>query len=347
MQPLHVFIDTSIFWRKSFDLTNESLQKLAELGREGKIFIYSTPITAKECLKNLSEMFDEHTAKIGKLNVHLKNASLQPIDVDKLKESRLNNWQNFLITSKITEIPLDNSCLEDVFEDYFRSEPPFGNKDKKREFPDAFVLATLKSWCEDNDESMYVVSGDQPFLSYCQNSDLIPLDSLEKLLDLYNQKEEAMYTLAHSSFEHLKEKITKEVSDKFQDRFFVLSDLWDCDVTDTEVKEVTLLYPSIISIDPEFCHIGCLADVLFSVSISHDDPNYFYRDSDTKDLMSLERVHEEAPGSILLSISVEIAFSESSDTDDSELHGVHLPDEIVARVFSERMHDRYEIRSNE
>jgi PIN domain-containing protein len=151
LQTHNLFIDTSIFRSKLFDLNNEALKKLGELGHEEKIYLYSTFITEGEIKNNLLEVVNESLTKSEKLNLHLRNAGLSEIDPEKFKEARITRWLEFTKRSNTTLIPIPDDSIEKVFDLYFNSEPPFhGERGKRHEFPDAFTIAALTSWCEEN-----------------------------------------------------------------------------------------------------------------------------------------------------------------------------------------------------
>ena len=47
-----------------------------------------------------------------------------------------------------------------IFELYFDGKPPFGTGEKRKEFPDAFVVAALDNWCGENGEEAYIITTD-------------------------------------------------------------------------------------------------------------------------------------------------------------------------------------------
>lgn len=345
METLNIFIDTSIFRNKAFDLKNDSLKKLKELGQNEQIFIYTTSITKRECDKNLLEIIDEQASRINKLNIHLENVSQQAIDFNELKETRLKNWTDFIIQSKTNEIPIYSGSVEEVFNRYFDNLPPFDSKNKKNEFPDAFVLETLMNWCEVKGEKLYVISSDKPFSNY-GNSEILTLNSIEEFLDLYSKHNEAkLYELAQSSFELLKDEIINKITESFEIRHFVVPDLWDAEVNDVEVEQIILHQPYFINVTQDFCQIDIDIDIHFSASLSYDDPDMIYRDSDTREFVSLKRDQESITASITTTISIEINFSKTENEMDSVLQYVWLPNEIEERISSENFFDDYRIIS--
>jgi hypothetical protein len=77
-----------------------------------------------------------------------------------------------------------NLPAKDVFDAYFRREPPFDKPDSK-EFPDAFVVAALDNWCQENHQKMYVITKDEAMLrAVARTKTLLPLPTLEDYLAL-------------------------------------------------------------------------------------------------------------------------------------------------------------------
>lgn len=346
METKNIFIDTSSFRNKAFDLTNDSLVKLRKLGASEKISIYTTSITRRECKKNLAEMIDAHDASTKKLNVHIKNSGLSEINFDELKTKRLDNWEKYLVDSKIQEIPIHTDCIEKIFDDYFNSNPPFGGKNKKSEFPDAFVLETLENWCNEHEEKIYAVSSDNPVLSY-KATNIIFVNSIEEFLDIYSKEEEKLYSFALSSFNHLKPYIIDKIKEKFEARYYFESDLFDSEISDVEVEEVKLIKAYIINVEDLFCQIDTNVDISFTASITYGDQDMIYRDSDTGYLESLENIRETINFNISATVSIEIGFSETMNIIDSYLRSVRVPNSIEFRVVLDESHEQIHVSSKE
>ena len=71
----------------------------------------------------------------------------------------LNEFQNFIATSRAKVIDIDTVKASDVFKLYFHSDPPFSD-DKKSEFPDAFSIGSLLNFVIEKKINMIVVSRD-------------------------------------------------------------------------------------------------------------------------------------------------------------------------------------------
>jgi hypothetical protein len=73
--------------------------------------------------------------------------------------------------------------LDAVMADYSAGRPPFGPGKKKHEFPDAFVVSSLRRLCKDYGQRVYVVSNDHDLKACCSpEGPLITTKSLNEVL---------------------------------------------------------------------------------------------------------------------------------------------------------------------
>jgi hypothetical protein len=348
LQTVNVFVDTSIFRSKAFDLDNEALKKLGYLGEQKKIHLYSTLIIEREIRNNLFKAINESLTKPDKLNVHLRNAGLPEIHLEHLKEARFARWCNFIDRSNLSLIPIPPDSIDKVFALYFDSRPPFKDEARKRnEFPDAFNLAALNAWCEANNETMYVIADDNALIEACNGARLLPLHRLEEFLDLYNRRE-SLYQLAHLSFIELKDAIERAIKDRIEGRTFNIPRLYESDVYDVEVNDITLHEPLIIDATEEMGLIDIDADIFISAYISYSDPEMGYLDSE--DRMWVEQdpsFSHSISGSFTKSVSIKILFEKSGDPNQSNLESVIVAGRIKFRLNCDELSDRYEVVSTD
>src|SRR5689334_11439586 len=78
-----------------------------------------------------------------------------------------------------------------VFDAYFDQKAPFGAGEKRKEFPDAFVVAALKAWCEEKGEALHVITTDGTVKTAYDDADnLHPLDNLADFVDMALRRDE-------------------------------------------------------------------------------------------------------------------------------------------------------------
>lgn len=344
LESRHVYIDTNIFRRKAFDLTNPAIKKLGELAEERKIFLYTTSITEREIERNIVKLIDETFGSPKKMNVHFRNAGLPELDLNAIKQARLAAWRGFAERTEIHALDIPDNALEEVLDLYFESKPPFkNNTDKKSEFPDAFILAALKSWCEEYQDRMYVVTDDALFREACQDTRLVPLVKLEEYLDLYSKLEASLYAFAHLVYEHLQTDIEKQIARNIEDRGYDIPNLWNSDISDLEVNHIYLQEPKIINATEDICQIEVEAEISVSAYLNYEDSFNGSWDYETKEFFSARHESETISGSFMVSVSIEICCYEDRNPAMCDVVRVSIPGEIRFRVMIEKYSDRYEV----
>lgn len=200
-----IFIDTSIFENENF-LRGHKIKQIGELSREDEIEVKIIDIVYNEILgrlrKNLIGAKTVYKQADKSLNVEgkvLKNLTefdafypMPRINIEENYKKLKEKIDKFILDNKIEVINSTDASIKDVFEKYFNLEPPFGEGQKKDEFPDAFILSAIEKWCEDNKHKVYVLSTDGDMINYKSKNDcIIPLDNLADYLDtIIRRKEE-------------------------------------------------------------------------------------------------------------------------------------------------------------
>lgn len=197
MKTRHVFLDTEVYKRYGHNLNDKVLQRLLQLTKDHISTLHITDITLAEIKRQLDDMAAEVAQAVNKGNRLLRNwrsvrsrhSGHQPVQAD-LDAAALAHdaARNFDFTMKIEWQPMRHDALnipaKNIFDPYFRRDPPFDHPDSK-EFPDAFVVAALDSWCLNNHQKMYVISKDKAMLrAVGQTTTLLPLPTLEDYLAL-------------------------------------------------------------------------------------------------------------------------------------------------------------------
>ena len=196
LKTRHVFLDTEVYRRYGHNLHDKVLQRLLQLTKDHISTLHITDITLEEIKRQLCDMAAEVAQAMNKGNRLLRNwRSVRsrysgdqpaPADVDAaaLAKEAVRAFDYTLIGWQHKRHDALNLPAKDVFEAYFRRDPPFDKPDSK-EFPDAFVVATLDNWCEKNHQKMYVITKDKPMLrAVAQTKALLPLPTLEDYLAL-------------------------------------------------------------------------------------------------------------------------------------------------------------------
>lgn len=168
-----VIVDTSAYHREQCDfigIYNKILPAFFDLIDERNILLLTHPVLDGEIKKHISE--SEVISRLSNAKVALKKykdvLSLIDCSVDDMVSSIDNLELNTKLIDafelkykKATELPYPD--VEKVFEQYFSAKPPFSSSGtKKSEFPDAFILSSLKDYIYQNPSKCVLIISDDP-----------------------------------------------------------------------------------------------------------------------------------------------------------------------------------------
>ncbi len=314
----YVFIDTSVFRNKDFDIRNAELQSLKVLAEAGQISLVCPKITLLEYSKHVAESHSNIRRSAGKVNMLLKIAGRDEIDLDDLTSAAQEKWNEYLTSLNPIEVGVDSVNLEEVFIDYQKGNPPFSNK-KKNEFPDAFTIRALTAWAEQNDIDVSLVTTDGDFGGAVEGR-LKLEESLRAFLDNISAQRD-YYEEASKAFEQLRADIETKAAEKLSGMFYTTEYEWFGAVEDTYVDNVNVVNTYVIYASESGCTVEFDADVDFFGTVSFARDNRIYRDSDTRDFVAVETESHSLSTTISLSLTAEIGFS----GDDVFLESVITP----------------------
>ncbi|MDN5553149.1 PIN domain-containing protein, partial [Prevotella sp.] len=155
----YVFIDTSVFIKQSYFKRTESVYRLFELAGEGWIRILMPEIAKREWIKHYNVATKLKFAEVERKTIIMgktKEANGFLTEHEKLANTYdtivLDAFNEHMNRANVIEIPTSYVCdkLESVVNRYFAKEKPFGDKGKEKEFPDAFILASLEKYAAEN-----------------------------------------------------------------------------------------------------------------------------------------------------------------------------------------------------
>jgi hypothetical protein len=111
------------------------------------------------------------------------------IIIQKSLDELILKLDRIIENSHIKTLSSEGVVIEDVFHAYYNCEAPFNSKEaKKYEFPDAFIIETVESWCHSQRKKMIVVTKDGDFNSFKSNRIIFRhnlAELLEKVTEYY------------------------------------------------------------------------------------------------------------------------------------------------------------------
>lgn len=194
-----IIIDTSIFDGNGLNLEGGLIGKLRQFKRSPTDLIIPDVIE-QEVLSHLNKKVQEKiqtlNKAIGEAKSHIFEGSEDLLeaaqkleikfDASQIAESRL---ENFIDNTNAKKIKCgDYTDVSTLINQYFTSSPPFSEK-KKSEFPDAIILNAIKKWSEEEEKYVLVVSQDNDWKVYCDQSTVTSIEycgNLSDALALFN-----------------------------------------------------------------------------------------------------------------------------------------------------------------
>lgn len=252
LETREVFLDTQVYRRLNYDLDNSTLLALFDHIDADRLRLHITDITLAEMKNHIAADAETAIKKISdarKVAAQWRKRAPDAFGKSKGKAKKLNakkageqafaNFRAGLRRRGCTEHAASGQSAEPVLRAYFAREAPFDSP-KSKEFPDAFAIEKLSSWCAENDTAMYVVTADQAMLRAAEAKEpLRELDSLPALLEIA--------TISHSpQVESVVEAIVED--DKFvaaletelEERISELGTVYMGDLADGEAEEVAV-----------------------------------------------------------------------------------------------------------
>lgn len=181
MPYIALSLDTSIFERYQCRLESGILAELSQFNDMPTRIVLSEVVLREvnACIKkrinsakkSASDAFkdceNELLAAKDRIQQIKSNLNLDE-DSSTIAKYRL---KRFIKTVGIELVPVEGNVeLKNILSSYFSGNPPFSETGKRTEFPDAFALMSLEAWADKKGGKVLVVSMDQDWAEYAENS---------------------------------------------------------------------------------------------------------------------------------------------------------------------------------
>lgn len=346
----YLYIDTSVFEYRQFDLKSNVFTALLELAKEGNARLLTSAITTGECHAHIkahvgqaSTVRNTLTAKARILKRFEEYAVLfEKPDKDKLSNRLIAELDQYLLETKAEHLDLDDASVANVVNQYFSGTPPFGFGDKKAEFPDAIVISALTSWCELNSESVYLITRDKGMRDACgDDGKLVALEDIKDFLDLVNSHEEIAAERIRAVFRYRIESLTEDVKERFHYLDFDVYDHEGADVEIDEVRKVEFGEPEIIAIDENEAKIEVECEVAFTADITYEDTDTGVWDGEDKVMLFMDTVHGSAEDTASVAVEILCNYDELASLANADDVDLWVEDIIQRRTITLRFQERH------
>lgn len=179
LQSRSIVLDTCFFVQKLFDFNNPEIENLEKFGHSGAINIYLVDITVREIEKKIEDVVEDIHGRLGGSafrvlgSFPLYKRFRTTYTKEKMVSYLWDQLHNFILKSKTKIITSSNISPEKVFNRYFSEAAPFESskgKNRKSEFPDAFMLEAIAEFFLEKKERAYVVTKDSDWETFCNKT---------------------------------------------------------------------------------------------------------------------------------------------------------------------------------
>ena len=229
--PIEVFVDTQIYESQSFDFSERGrLELLKKQVKRGAIKLLTSEIVVQEVRKhikcNVEKSIDEINKKYGSRELAIFRNSrydnyFEKLDSQKLVEEALNRFEGYLSDAKAFFLDINTVAISEVLDDYFSGRKPFGCKNKKSEFPDAFNVSMIKKYKKE-DTPIYVLSSDSDFQDI---EGIYVYNTIDELLNIINVED----VIAQQALKYITKIYKPRVEEYIKEKFFENEDNLEID----------------------------------------------------------------------------------------------------------------------
>ncbi len=175
-----VFLDTNVFVGNKFSFLNKSLTKLKKYVENNVVIMLENEITKKEIYKHMykkvKSIVDDYN-KICEENPIIERDELNEKEIEEKYKEKL---EELFINSIKLSLDID---IEEIIDQHFNLIPPF-EKEKAKEFKDAFVIQLLKKYKKESKEEIFIVTNDRGFQKAFNNVEgFFIFNSISELID--------------------------------------------------------------------------------------------------------------------------------------------------------------------
>lgn len=357
----NVFLDTQALEAHQFDFDSRNLRLLIRLAAEGHIRVVLTTVTVSEIQAHI----DDHAKKayrqidtLRRISPLVKSrlsseahAVLASASEEEFRLSMRTAFDKFLADTKATILSVDSVSPEAVFKKYFESQPPFGDGNKKSEFPDAFASAALQAWCStEGNAKIYVVSDDKDWRRTCSGDGaLVHIGQVSELLEKF--ADFVLVTAIKDALTAKKDQLKALIEGKAKDLYYFSTDGVEAEIEEVEEAEVEIEDAFVVDAEDGNAVANVFCTLRYKVFVVDDDPESGIYDHEEGGMHYVYRRSGSVEGEVERSVTVDIAYDQARPENivfqaiafDRDEVDVDLEDASLSREDEgEDEHDYYE-----
>lgn len=349
-----VFLDTCIYIASNFNFGGNLFSALKQRVLDKQVEIGITVITKREVEAKICKYVDDaknaiekaiSSAKILKNSITPAVTSLYSSwKSEEVADEIVSKFHDYLRAFDVSVLDCDGVNVDKIFDLYFAQRPPFGQGNKKTEFPDAFASSAVEEWGLSEGKKVYVVSGDQDMREGVRSfNQLIRSDSLAALLDTLSNKYEKIVPDCMSVYAEVRSEIDEKLKDAFSDKWFFVGDQ-DGEVNSIDEIELGEYTPNLLRVEQSdnggyvTCEFEVVATISFVADITYGDFETASYDSEDKVYIFHNMINKKVREDVPVMAKVVIKF-DNEDPSDIDVEQVVLDAPETVSVYGDRDYD--------
>lgn len=341
-----VLIDTSAYEALRLSFKGDIFDSLKKLSDEQKITIVGSDILKKEMEAHLKETIAKSVNKLGSLNKDLDRlvqndfglvssllADTTQFKADLFNErcKRINDYFDSVIYEELDISKVDNNK---ILNDYFHIKPPFGEGNKRKEFPDAFILNAFIDEYGNSLASTCMISQDVDWKKFAaQYPNIRFFDSIAEFVDFIHTEYNSVFMASlKTAVEGKKDLIVSYLEDVITDNEITIDDVWiDPEIElDPESVTIKIIDFNVISFESESAKIDVKIHVTYKAWLWAYDETASYKDDDTKSWVYFGQNQYSATVKKEISVEIEVGFDPHPNVfaDTLEVLDSLIPDDL-------------------
>jgi hypothetical protein len=259
--PTAVFLDTSVLNGQGYNFSSTALSTFVPACQARGLTLLLPDATEREIKRHLEERGEEAASfldKARRIAPFLEGwKGLPPTNVPKHERYQvaMARWSSFLAQFPVVRLDYDGIDVAQVMRWYETSTPPFDKGKKRKEFPDAFAIASLALYAQRSSCYIAVVSQDLDFKAACDRfPSLMYFQSLPTLTELLLSAGDERIAKLRAVLDAHPETISEAAYRATIDVSFYSKNDWS-EIRESEVRELNVIGTHIVALGANECTV--------------------------------------------------------------------------------------------
>jgi len=260
--PTAVFLDTTVLDSQNYNYTSTVLSTFIPACKNRKLKLLLPDPTEREIKRHIADRSEEALAALEKARrtapflAKWKGFPQRGGPKWEVTNAATSEWNSFLQQFEVVRLGFDSIKLTTIVMNWYdQNQAPFGKGTKRKEFPDAFAIAMLSTYAEQQRIYIAVVSGDGDMKAACDRyPSLMYFESLPVLTELLLKAEDERVAAIRLALDAGIETIRNAAAEATIDVSFYMSDDY-IEIDRSDIEDITIGEMNIVALGEHECTI--------------------------------------------------------------------------------------------